>query len=351
MNQTRQTGKIDLEAFKQTIGHQTGADRAEVTTGPAYGTDVSVVALPGGLSLASASDPLSLIPTLGLAESAWLSVHLTANDLATTGYAPMYGQFVLNLPEWLTDADFRTYWAHIHGYCRDIGLSITGGHTGRVPGQASAIVGGATFSLVAPSDRIRTSNLAEAGQTIILTKGCAISSAAILAMSFPETVKHAAGTAGWQEACDLFWQTSVLAEGLAGGRSAYVRAMHDVTEGGALGAVRELCHASGCGASIQADRLPVSEAVGRIAQRFGFDPARAVGAGAMLMTCLPAHAPAVLQEVEAAGVSAYAIGQTTPPDEGITLVAQDGQTAPLSQPEAQDPYWNAYFQALEKGWK
>lgn len=351
MSQPRATGKIDLEAFKKSIGQQTGAERPEVTTGPKYGTDVSVVALPGGISLASASDPLSLIPTLGLAESAWLSVHLTANDLATTGYAPMYGQFVLNLPEWLTDADFRTYWEHIHVYCRDIGLSITGGHTGRVPGQASTIIGGATFSLIAPSDRIRTSNLAAAGQTIILTKGCAISSVAILAMSFPETVKHAVGTTGWQEACELFWQTSVLAEGLAGGRSAHVRAMHDVTEGGVLGAVRELCHAAGCGASLLYDTLPISDTTSKIAQRFGFDPARAVGAGAMLLTCAPEQAPAVLNELEAAGVKGYAIGQMTPLADGITLVDRDGEKVPLSQPETRDPYWAAYFQAVEKGWK
>src|SRR5690554_989969 len=198
MSEANATGKIGIDAFKETVWLQTGADRPEVTTGPTYGTDVSVVALQGGLSLATASDPLSLVPTLGLAESAWLSVHLTANDLATTGYAPMYGQFVLNLPEWLTDADFKAYWGYIHTYCRDIGLSITGGHTGRVPGQESTIVGGATFSLVAPSDGIRTSGMAEAGQAIILTKGCAISSTAILALSFPETVKHAVGLAGWQ---------------------------------------------------------------------------------------------------------------------------------------------------------
>lgn len=351
MSRDSATGKIDMVAFRETIYHQTGADRPEVTTGPKYGTDVSVVDLGGGLSLASASDPLSLIPTLGLAESAWLSVHLTANDLATTGHAPMYAQFVLNLPEWLSDADFRTYWGHIHTYCHDIGLSITGGHTGRVPGQESTVVGGATFSLVAASDSIRTSNLAKPGQTIIVTKGCALSSTAILAMSFPETVKHAVGQAEWQATCEGFYQTSVLPEGLVGGQSPHVRAMHDVTEGGVLGAVRELCHASDCGATIHLPDLPISDTARLIGERFGFDPARAVGAGALLLTCPIPHTPAVVHDLKAAGVTAYTIGQTTSAEQGILLTSKEGNVTFLTENEGQDPYWNAYFRAFQKGWK
>lgn len=351
MDTDNSTGKISNEAFRETIWAQTGAQRAEVKTGPRYGTDVSVVSLPGGLALASASDPLSLVPTLGLAESAWLSVHLTANDLATTGYAPMYGQFVLNLPERLSDADFKTYWEHIHTYCRDIGLSITGGHTGRVPGQESTIIGGATFSLVAPADRIRTSNLAAPGQAIILTKGCAISSTAILALSFPKTVRHAVGQETWMRACEQFSQTSVLADGLAARESEHVRAMHDVTEGGVLGAVSELCHAAGCGASIQAADLPVSDAVQAIAKLFRFDPARSVGAGAMLMTCHPAHAQPVLHKLAQRGIAGYVIGHTQEAEKGISLVDPHGQARPLQGQPAPDPYWNAYFNAIEKEWK
>lgn len=351
MSQNSATGKIGIDSFRETIWHQTGADRAEVTTGPQYGTDVSVVDLGGGLSLASASDPLSLVPTLGMAESAWLSVHLTANDLATTGHAPMYAQFVLNLPEWLSDADFRAYWGYIHAYCRDIGLSITGGHTGRVPGQESTIVGGATFSLVAASHSIRTSTLAEPGQAIIVTKGCAVSSTAILAMSFPETVKNTIGQDEWQTTCELFHQTSVLEEGLVGGRSPHVRAMHDVTEGGVLGVVQELCHASGCGAVIHLPDLPISDTARRIGEYFGFDPAWSVGAGAMLLTCTESHTPIVLRDLKAAGVTGYVIGQTMPPEQGVVITGQDGRVTPLPEKKGRDPYWNAYFQALQKGWK
>lgn len=351
MEKTGTTGKITWDSFRQSIWSKKGAIRSEVKTGPQYGTDVSVVSLPNGVSLATASDPLSLIPTLGLAESAWLSVHLTANDLATTGYAPMYGQFVLNLPMWLSDSDFKTYWTHIHTYCKNIGLSITGGHTGRVSGQESTIVGGATFSLIAPSDGILTSDQAKAGQSIILTKGCALNSTAILAMSFPETVKNAVGQAGWQHLCEQFYQTSVLKDGITAHATGLVHAMHDVTEGGVLGAVIELSHASNCGAVVRYDALPISDEVQRLADRFGMDPARSIGAGAMLMTCELEHVAQISHALKLNDIDAYVIGETTTSPNEVRLIHDDNKIEELTHTGMADPYWNAYSQAIKKGWK
>lgn len=350
MGANNDTGKILPKTFEDTIWKQTGSARSAVISGPRYGVDVSVVKLPNGMALASASDPLSLIPTLGLAESAWLSVHLTANDLATTGHAPMYAQFVLNLPTWISDEDFKTYWHHIHSYCKAIGVSITGGHTGKIPGQESTIAGGATFSLVAPADSILTSSKAGAGQSILVTKGCAISSTAILAMSFPQTVKNKLGPAQWQQGCEQFYRTSVLPDALAAAATGKVTAMHDVTEGGVYGAVYELCGAAGCGAIIHEPSVPIGGVSGSIADLFGFDAKRAVGAGAMLMTCHPDDAQPIIQHLAGHDISSYAIGETVEVSKGIHIEDKNGNSSPL-EVSANDPYWGAYFSALKKGWK
>ena len=107
-------GKIESKLFDESIQGKYGFDRKAVLVGPQFGVDVSIVDLQGGMAMAIASDPLSYIPSLGLQESAWLSVHLIANDIATTGHAPMYGQFVLNLPSTMSPQDFREYWEFIH---------------------------------------------------------------------------------------------------------------------------------------------------------------------------------------------------------------------------------------------
>src|SRR5690606_24068540 len=128
----------------------------------------------------------------------------------------------------------------------------------------------ATISLVAPDGQVLTSDLAGAGQRILLSKGCALSSTAILAMRFPNRVKIAVGIEGWQRACEQFYELSVLPEALAAFKTGKVIAMHDVTEGGVMGAVYELCRAAGCGVRIDRAAVPVAEHTGRIAEVFGF---------------------------------------------------------------------------------
>lgn len=70
MNDFPETGKIQNSFFKEKVFPYCGAVRDEVVIGPEYGVDVSIVNLPNGLAMVMTSDPLSLIPTLGLRESA-----------------------------------------------------------------------------------------------------------------------------------------------------------------------------------------------------------------------------------------------------------------------------------------
>src|SRR5680860_918600 len=285
---SEQTGKISHQFFKQFFQDKCGKKRQEVTVGPQFGVDVSVINLPNGQAMAMASDPLSLIPSLGLRESAWLSVQLVANDIATTGFSPMYGQFVLNLPSDFPQKDFQTYWDHIHGFCSELGIAITGGHTGFIEGQNSTIAGGGTFVTIAAQNRLLTSKFAGAGDAILVTKGCAISSTAILAKSFSETVKNRAGTDHYYNACESFYDISVLRDALTarnGEKQNEVTAMHDVTEGGVLGAIYEMAIASDNGAIIYSDRLPIGETQSRVCEVFSLAPPYCIGAGSMVITC------------------------------------------------------------------
>lgn len=347
------SGKISGGGFEQIILPKCGHHRPEIITGPAFGVDVSVINLPGGLGLALTSDPLSLIPTLGLQESAWLSVHLMANDMATTGFAPMYAQMVLNLPPTLSEADFATYWNYIHKYCEAIGVAITGGHTGAIEGQNSTIAGGGTMLLTAPVNDIVLSHKAEAGNVVIVTKECAMSSAALLAMCFPQTVKNKLGTEVYNEGCGLFYQTSSLLDALtaAGLQTRYneVTAMHDVTEGGVLGAIYEMAIASGNGVRVYNEHLPLGEAQQNICKLFGIDSRFCIGAGSMVMAVKKEDADSVLQRLACAHIKAAVAGEFTPHQQGYKLI-ENGIETDLPY-YTKDPYWDAFFNAYKNGWK
>ncbi|QJD95198.1 AIR synthase [Mucilaginibacter robiniae] len=347
------SGKINNGGFEQIILPRCGYERQLVKSGPAFGVDVSVIDLGSGMGLALTSDPLSLIPSLGLQESAWLSVHLMANDMATTGFAPMYAQMVLNLPPTLSEQDFEVYWNYIHQYCVGIGVAITGGHTGSIEGQNSTIAGGGTMLLTAPIQQILLSKKAEAGNVIIVTKTCALSSSAILAMSFHETVKNKLGAEVYNSGCELFYQTSSLPDArVAAGteiRYAEVIAMHDVTEGGVLGAIYEMAIASELGVRVDNERLPMSAISQQICNLFEIDARFCVGAGAMVMAVKKEYGEIVVQRLQSNSIQATIVGEFTEKEQSHKLVEEgvENDMPYLST----DPYWAAFFTAYKNGWK
>lgn len=346
-------GKIDHNVLADIVQINCGQHRKEVRVGPRFGVDVSVVDLPGGMAMATTSDPLSLIPSLGLEESAWLSVHLMANDMATTGFAPMYGQFVLNLPATFCRQDFKTYWHYIHTFCAELGIAITGGHTGFIEGQNSTIAGGGTFFTIAPQEQLLTSQNASPGDIILMTKQCALSSTSILAMSFPETVKNKAGNEAYQKACGMFYETSSLKDALTAvgkqTRHNDITAMHDVTEGGVLGAIYELVCASDNGAVVFNDQIPIGKIQEDICAIFSINPRYCVGAGSMIITCKKDKAPAVVERLNKENIPCCTVGEIKEKEYGIKLVENDKETNLVYLEE--DPYWAAFFKAYREGWK
>jgi hydrogenase maturation factor len=349
---SEQSGKISHAFFEQILRSRCGHKRNEVRVGPHFGVDVSIIDLPGQMAMAVTSDPLSLIPSLGLQESAWLSVHLMANDMATTGCAPMYGQFVLNLPATLSKSDFNAYWEHIHTYCEQIGVAITGGHTGFIEGQNSTIAGGGTFFTVAPKAQLLVSQYARPGDSILVTKEAALVSSSILAMSFPDTVRNRLGTETYRQACELFYKTSSLPDALAAAgtenRYGEVTAMHDVTEGGLLGAIYEMALASGNGALVYNDKLPIGSVQQDVCALFSIDPRYSVGAGSMIITCKPGTASAVIERLRRQNIPCVEVGEMINKEYGMKLV-EGGEEKEMVYLQ-EDPYWAAFFNAYKAGW-
>ena len=348
-----QLGKINVSFFEDAVFKHVGAKRQEVLAGPSFGVDVALVRLSNDMAMAMTSDPLSLIPSLGLEESAWLSVHLMANDMVTTGLAPQYGQFVLNLPPTFSEHDFKTYWQYIDRFCKEIDVAITGGHTGFIEGQNSTIAGGGTFTTVAEEKSFRLSCYAQEGDVLLMTKECALSSSAILALSFPETLRNCIGKERHEKACAFFYQTSSLPDALTAvssdPESHQVRAMHDVTEGGVLGAVYEMAVAAGVGVDVDYAKLPVGEIADAVCQVFDLDPRHCIGAGAMLIACDAAAKDVVMSRLADQQIPCTEIGVFTEQHQGINLV-RDGVMTALEY-QSVDPYWNAFLQGLKKGWK
>src|SRR5690606_8845845 len=263
----------------------------------------------------------------------------------TTGFSPQYAQFVLNLPASLSAGDFQLYWNYIDRYCRQLGVSITGGHTGFDEGINSTIAGGGTMMAIAPKNEILLSSKAKPGNVILVTKTCALSSSAILGMSFPKTVINELGKEVYDLACGLFYHTSSIGEVLLAAPLAV--AMHDVTEGGVLGAIVEMAVAAGIRAEVYGELLPTADYQNEICRLFGLDPRFCIGAGSMIIAVDENNVEEIIQKVRASNIDCCVVVKFTVQAGDVRMSDRDDQRQ-LTAPE-RDPYWAAYFNEWEKG--
>ena len=207
--------------------------------------------------------------------------------------------------------------------------------------------------LTGPLDKMVVSGNARPGNVIVMTKEPAISSSAILAKSFPETVANRLGQERYRAGCDNFYQTSVLEDGIRAAEclepDKELLAMHDATEGGVLGAVIEMAKASGCGVEVDNDKIPTDTVQKQICDLFDIDHRFSIGAGSMIMAVDKGSEEKLISHLHQHSIPATAIGEFTG-NKGEYKQLSNGQASELSF-DGQDPYWQAFFKALNDGLK
>jgi hydrogenase expression/formation protein HypE len=353
MDDLSKVGKFSQELMDKIVYQRLGKAREEVLAGPNHGLDNAVVRLNSSQVLVVTADPLSVIPELGLEDSAWISVHLLASDLSTCGFPPQFIMVNFSLPPHMKDEEFEAYWDAFHAECSKLGISVLGGHTGRYVGSDYTVIGGGVMMTVAPENRYLSSSMAEPGDSVIMTKGVAIASTGILARTFPETIEDAYGSAFLKRAQSYLSQFSVVKDTLTaasvGLREEGVTAMHDVTEGGLLGAIYELTQAAEIGVEVDLSEVIVTEEAEHVCSLFNLDPYRALSEGTLIITAKPEKAQAVIGALKSGGIRAGIIGEVMDSQHGRWLKV-DEKLQPLAKPSV-DPYWKAYWKAHRDGWE
>ncbi len=345
-------GKPGSRFLEKVVFARLGAKRPEVLVGPRFGVDNAVLRIGERRVLVVTTDPVSFIPELGPATSAWLSVNLLASDLTTSGFVPQYGIFDFNLPPEMEPRTFADYWDAFHGECARLGISIVAGHTGRYPGCNYTVIGGGVLCSVGDERQYLLSTMAENDDDIILTKGAAVETTAVLTRVFPKTVRKALGAELFGRAKRYLRKVTTVKDALAAAAAGVhqrgVTAMHDATEGGIIAAVLELANASQLGVELRLDDIPVSEETEALCKLFRIDPMTSLSEGSLIVTCGSKRTSGVLRALRRNGVPACVIGRLTGKGRGAYGISA-GRRFRLKYPRA-DPYWKAYWKAMVKGW-
>ena len=307
MTQILPLGKVPRDVLERLLA-QTPSSDSRVLLGPGIGLDCAVVEV-GNTLLVMKSDPI----TFATDAIGWYLVQVTANDLATTGATPRWLLVTMLLPEARTTATLVEQISEdVYRACREIGVTVIGGHTEITARLDRPILVGTLIGEVA-RERLVTPQGARAGDRVLLTKGVPIEATAILAREFPKRARQVLSAAEVHQAQAFLYDPgiSVLRDAQIAVQAGQVNAMHDPTEGGLATALWELAEASGRSLTIDQHAVPIPELAGRICQAFELDPLAAIGSGALLLSAPASDARQIRRALAAAGIACADIGEVT----------------------------------------
>lgn len=345
-------GKVERNFLEETVFKNLGATSELVLEKPGHGMDNAVIKVDGSRVLIVTSDPLSIIPKLGMDLSAWLTVHLLASDFTTSGVMPQFAVLSFSLPPEIKLEDFSHYFKALSNECKNLGISIVAGHTGKYPGCNFTIVGGGMLFGFAGKDSFVTPRMARVGDKVVITKGPAIATTGVLAKSFPKKVRETLGQKLYSKAVSYLQKCSTVRDAIlcsSIGLRENISSMHDATEGGVLGGLYELSLACSKGILVEKEKIFVSKETRKVCEFFGLDPLVTLSEGTLIVTCKPSKVEILQESLAKQGIASYVIGDVLSTEPGLWI--DDGKEKNKYVPPSFDPYWEAYFKAVRLGWE
>lgn len=324
-------GKLSHSLLQKLILDRMNGIRKESILRPGIGEDCSVLDMEGEWCALS-SDPI----TGTVHEIGTLAVHVSLNDIAATGAEPVGIITTILLPPNSTEEDLTEVFQQIQHACTTMGVDVLGGHTEVTDAVSRTVIITTAVGRV-KKDRMVSTRNARPKDAILVTGRIGAEGAAILAYNFQDELEKAFGNDFVERTKAFLKRISVVEEGRIGA-SLGAHSMHDITEGGILGAVWEICHASETGCIIQMDRIPIAEETRLVCGHFGLDPYRLMSSGCMLITLNPERADTLIKVLMGKGIQTTVIGHIT---EQKTCFVETGAGISLIHPPGADELYRA----------
>jgi len=324
------TGKLDSQLLKDIVFKNIKFKREEVLTRPGIGEDCAVIDF-GEYECVMSTDPI----TAAISEIGRLAVHISCNDIASNGIEPLGIMLAVMLPVGTTEKEIEEMMRQAGEASEELGVEIIGGHTEITPAVNQPVI----VSTAVGRGLKGQSQLAEAmkpGNCILMTKEAGIEGTGIIANDKEEKLTGVLTPEEIKQAKEMLLQVSVVKEGVIAG-SVGTNGMHDITEGGILGAVWEMCQIAELGAEIWEEKIPVSQVTSKICSFFKIDYLRLISSGCMLMIVEESKKQELEEKLKDAGVKVTEIGRIKDLIYGINIV-KDGKSLKIEPPEADELY-------------
>jgi len=302
-------GKLDSDLLKEIVFGKITYRSEDVRTRPGIGEDCALIDF-GEYDCVMSTDPISST----VSDIGRLAIHITCNDIASNGVQPLGIMLACMLPEGTTDDEVEKIMEQAGTTAAEVGVEIIGGHTEITPTVKQPLIVSTAIGK-APAGTSQSGNDMVPGDFIMMTKAVGLEGTGIIACDHEEEIRAVLKEDGSRLVTDeeieraksFLNLVSVVPEGVAAGKVG-THGMHDITEGGILGAVWEMCQISHTGAEVWEDAIPMHPETEKICSLYDVDPLRLISSGSMIIIVPKEKRKAMEETMKSAGVDASIIG-------------------------------------------
>lgn len=321
-------GKVPNEVLEKIVFANIRNKRSEVIVDAGVGKDCAVLDY-GEYACVVSTDPITgASKNLGS-----LAVHISCNDIASSGAEPIGALMTILIPPHATEEDLETIMRQAGEEAEKLNIQIVGGHTEVTDAVNKIIITTTVIGKQLKSKVINPKNV-EIGDKIVITKAAGIEGTSIIAHELYDDLKTKIDEKLLTEAMALGDKISVVREGMIGGRIG-VNYMHDITEGGVLGAVWEASIAIEKGVMIVKESIKIEESTKAITELLGIDPYRLISSGSMLMIVSDDKLNNLKKSLEDEQIDFSIIGEVV--ESGISM-EEKGETMEIESPGSDELY-------------
>lgn len=321
-------GKVSETVLKRSVFKQLRKRREEVLIHAGVGEDCTAVSVAPDEVIVLSTDPI----TGTVNEIGTLAVHITANDIASSGAEVIGILTSVILPDGSREIALKRIMSEMESVCKELNIEIMGGHTEVSKAVNQPLITVTGVGKIKKEQLVATKGL-EVGDELVMTKWAGLEGTAILANDHFEELTGRYTKEYMENAKELIRHISVVKDAKIASQVG-VTSMHDITEGGIYGALWEVASAAGIGVEVELEKIPIRQETVEICEFYDLNPYQLMSSGCMLMGTQNGNA--LVKALEEAGIPAAIIGKAVAGNDKVII--REGERFYLEPPKSDELY-------------
>lgn len=322
-------GKLTIEQLKRLVFKNISSFRKEVLTHPYIGQDCGIFD-PSNNIISISSDPIT-----GATENIGrLSVEVNLNDIAASGAEPFAITVTILCPVGTKEEEIKKIMQEIDETAKEKNVQVIGGHTEVTSSVNRTIVSVTALGIIKRETYDENVEIKE-GFDIYITKDAGLEGTYIIGTEKENELKDILEEEDINTLMKYATLLSVIEDAKIAKNSGALL-MHDVTEGGILGAVWESCELVGFGAKLYKDKISISNTTKKISDYYNINPLKLISSGCLLFFAPKEHRSSIEKSFEEEKIELSRIGTITREKE-IILIDNEKEII-IDKPQSDELY-------------